>query len=130
MAREWKARPATRPTTITEAARRYHSCALALARSFGLPLTEAFVQTYHPAISSVFIEASRADLRLPAGVQLPPLAAAVASPNGQGALQPEASNRAIGEAIGVSAMTVGRDLAPVTNVTAEPAPMTDAEVST
>jgi hypothetical protein len=63
------------PTSITECARRYHAAAAALATSFGLPLTAAFVQAYHSAISSVYIEAGRAGVRLPSGVQLPPLTA-------------------------------------------------------
>jgi hypothetical protein len=43
------------------------------------------------------------------------------------ALQPEASNRAIGQAVGVSDMTVGRDLTAATNVAPEPQPAADAE---
>jgi hypothetical protein len=61
------------PTTLTECARRYHACALALAKSLGLPMTAAFLQEYHSAISCVYIEAGRAGVRLPSGVQLPPL---------------------------------------------------------
>jgi hypothetical protein len=38
-------------------------------------MTAAFVQEYHSAISCVYIEAGRAGVRLPSGVQLPPLAA-------------------------------------------------------
>jgi hypothetical protein len=77
MARPWKSSRsdhAPRATgTITEVARRYHACAMALAKSFGMPLTADFLQAYHSAISSVYIEAGRAGIRLPAGVQLPPL---------------------------------------------------------
>jgi hypothetical protein len=51
---------------------------------------------YPSAVSTVFIECSRCELRLPASVKLPPLV----PPNGHGVLQPEASNRAIAEAVG------------------------------
>jgi hypothetical protein len=78
--------PSAPPTTITELARRYHSCAVALATSLGLPLTEAFLRDHRESVSSIFIAADRAGVRLPAGVQLPPLAEApVASVNGHGA---------------------------------------------
>ena len=106
MARDWKPRPTPRPTSITEICRRYYACALALSKVMGVPLTETFMQAYHSAISSTFIETSRCELRLPAGVTLPPLV----PPNGQGARQPEASNPAIAEAVGVDKRTIGRDL--------------------
>ncbi len=81
MPRDWKPRPAPKPTSITEICRRYYACALALSKVMGVPLTETFMQAYHSAISSTFIETSRCELRLPAGVTLPPLV----PPNGQGA---------------------------------------------
>src|SRR3712207_4456753 len=81
MAKTWKpARPpvsGVAPTTITEIARRYYSCAVALAKVMGLPLTETFLTEHHAAIASCFIETSRCELRLPAGATLPPLAAPV-----------------------------------------------------
>jgi hypothetical protein len=43
MARDWKARPAPKPTTITECARHYHSCAVALAQTLGPALAKMFV---------------------------------------------------------------------------------------
>lgn len=106
MPHDWKPRPAPKPTSITEICRRYYACALALSKVMGVPLTETFMQAYHSAISSTFIETSRCELRLPAGVTLPPLV----PPNGQGARQPEASNPAIAEAVGVDKRTIGRDL--------------------
>jgi hypothetical protein len=66
------------PTTLTECARRYHAAALALSRTFGLPLTLEFVQTYHPAISSIYIESGKVGVRLPDRVTLPPLRDVVA----------------------------------------------------
>jgi hypothetical protein len=68
--------PSGEPTTLTECARRYHGAALALARTFGVPLTAKFLQTYHSAISSVYIESGRAGVRLEPTVQLPSLAPA------------------------------------------------------
>jgi hypothetical protein len=68
--------PSAPPTTITELARRYHSCAVALSRSLGIPMSETFVLEFHNAISSIFIAADRAGVRLPPAVQLPPLAEA------------------------------------------------------
>jgi hypothetical protein len=74
MARQWKRQPPTpEATSVTECARRYHACAVALAKSFGLPMTTAFLQEYHSAISCVYIEAGRAGVRLPSGVAFPPL---------------------------------------------------------
>jgi hypothetical protein len=70
------------PTTITELARRYHSCAVALARSLGIPMSETFLLQFHNAISSIFIASDRAGVRLAPSVPLPPLAdATVASTN-------------------------------------------------
>lgn len=65
--------PAFTPTTITEITRRYHACALALAKTLGVPLSEAFLQAHRESISCCFIEAGRAGVRLPASVPLPPL---------------------------------------------------------
>jgi hypothetical protein len=78
------------PTTLTEIARRYYACAVALAKAMGVPLSETFLREHRESISCCFIEAGRAGVRLPAGVQLPPLRAAapVASTNGQ----PDESN--------------------------------------
>jgi hypothetical protein len=45
--------PPVDPTTITELARRYHSCAVALATSLGLPLTEAFLRDHRESVSSI-----------------------------------------------------------------------------
>src|SRR5262245_35264417 len=75
MAFDRSSRPAPAKTTISECARRYHSCALAFSRSLGIPLAEA-LRDYHAPITAVFIEASRCGLRLPAGVTLPRLAEA------------------------------------------------------
>jgi hypothetical protein len=67
--------PSAPTTTITELARRYHSCAVALATSLGLPLTEAFLRDHRESVSSIFIAADRAGVRLPSWIQLPPLTA-------------------------------------------------------
>jgi hypothetical protein len=61
------------PTTLTEIARRYYACAVALAKAMGLPLTETFLREHRESISCCFIEAGRAGVRLPPAVQLPPL---------------------------------------------------------
>jgi hypothetical protein len=84
MARDWKARPAPAKTSLTEIARRYHAAAVALAQTLGLPL-EAVLSQHRESVTAIFIEASRCELRLPAGVHLPPLvvAAPVATTNGQ-----------------------------------------------
>jgi hypothetical protein len=74
MARDWKARPAPKPTSITEVARRYHAAAVALAQTLGLPLPEVLTQ-HRESVTAVFIECGRCDLRVPARVQLPPLTA-------------------------------------------------------
>src|SRR6266404_5683807 len=67
------------PTTITELARRYHSCAVALAKSLGLPMSEAFLRDHRESVSSIFIASDRAGVRLASGVTLPPLADAPVS---------------------------------------------------
>jgi hypothetical protein len=93
MAREWKSRPPAAKTSITECARRYHAAAAALARTFGVPLTAEFVREYHPAISCVFIESGRAEVRLPASVTLAPLSATtVAAVERYGPLGPVAED--------------------------------------
>jgi hypothetical protein len=63
------------PTTLTEITRRYYACAVALAKAMGLPLSETFMREHRESISCCFIEAGRVGVRLPPGVQLPPLAA-------------------------------------------------------
>jgi hypothetical protein len=60
---------------LTEITRRYYATAVALAKAMGLPLTEDFLRQHRESISTCFIEAGRAGIRLPAGVQLPPLTA-------------------------------------------------------
>jgi hypothetical protein len=92
MARQWKRNaPTPEVSSVTECARRYHACAVALARSFGLPMTAAFLQEYHAAISCVYIEAGRAGVRLPPTVPLPPLTPPAATTNGQApAMEPQA----------------------------------------
>jgi hypothetical protein len=84
MARDGKPRQAPRPTSITEVARRYHAAALALAQTWGLPVAEVLTQ-HREAVTAVFIECGRCDLRVPAGVTLAPLAeASGASTHGRG----------------------------------------------
>ena len=65
--------PPKPPETISGIARRYHACALALATTWGLPV-EQVLREHRESVTAVFIETSRAELRLAAGVQLPPLA--------------------------------------------------------
>jgi hypothetical protein len=77
------------PTTITELARRYHSCAVALSRALGIPMSETFVLQFHNAISSIFIASDRAGVRLASGVQLPPLGGLAADATHGQALEPE-----------------------------------------
>jgi hypothetical protein len=72
MARNWNARSAPKPTSITEVARRYHAAAVALAQTLGLSLPEVLTQ-HRESVTAVFIECGRCDLRLPAGVRLPPV---------------------------------------------------------
>ena len=82
MAKRWKSSPASHdprpPETISGIARRYHACAVAFASTLGIPLAEA-LQAYHGPVTAIFIETSRAELRLPATVTLPPLAGGNAS---------------------------------------------------
>jgi hypothetical protein len=84
MARAWKSRPAPPKTSITEIARRYHAAAVALAQTLGLSLQEVLSQ-HRESVTAIFIECGRCDLRLPAGVSLPPLGrtAPAAPTNGQ-----------------------------------------------
>jgi hypothetical protein len=83
MARAWKSRHTPRPTSLTAIAKTYHGCATAFAASLGISLAEA-LKAYHGPITAIFIEACRQEIRVPAGVTLPPLVkASVASPNGQ-----------------------------------------------
>jgi hypothetical protein len=72
MARDWKARPTPAKTSLTEIARRYHAAAVALAQTLGLSVPEVLMQ-HRESVTAIFIEASRAELRLPASVQLSPL---------------------------------------------------------
>jgi hypothetical protein len=74
MAREWKPRQVPSRTSITEIARRYHACAVALGQTLGLSLAEVLTQ-HRESVTAIFIECGRSDLRLPANVKLPPLAA-------------------------------------------------------
>jgi hypothetical protein len=84
MAREWKSRPASRPTTLTEIARRYHAAAVALAQTLDLSLEEVLTQ-HRESVTAIFIESSKCEVRLPASVRLPPLGAeaAISQANGQ-----------------------------------------------
>jgi hypothetical protein len=81
MARDWKPRPASRPTTITEVARRYHAAAVALSRTLGLSLAEVLAQ-HRESVTAIFIECGRSDLRVAAGVKLPRLAMPESPANG------------------------------------------------
>jgi hypothetical protein len=74
MAREWKARQIPSRTSITEVARRYHACAVALAQTLGLAVAEV-LREHRESVTAVFIECGRSDLRLAANIQLPPLVA-------------------------------------------------------
>jgi hypothetical protein len=49
----------------------------------GLPLSEQFMKDHRESISTCFIEAGKAGVRLPSGVQLPPLSAPDVPTNGQ-----------------------------------------------
>ncbi|HEX9872534.1 MAG TPA: hypothetical protein VGC99_28840 [Candidatus Tectomicrobia bacterium] len=99
MPRSWKPsaapHPRQPPDTISGIARRYHACAVAFASTLGIPLAEA-LQAYHGPVTAIFIETSRAELRLPATVTLPPLtggnASATRPPPSPG--RPEESDRA------------------------------------
>jgi len=59
--------------SITEVARRYHACALAVAHTFGISLEEA-VSERREICTAIFMQASREGLKLPATVELPTLA--------------------------------------------------------
>jgi hypothetical protein len=86
MARDGKSsRQAPRPTSITEVARRYHAAAVALGETLGLSVPEVLTQ-HRESVTAVFIECGRCDLRVPAGVTLPPLVGRtpMASTHGQG----------------------------------------------
>jgi hypothetical protein len=61
------------PTTLTEIARRYYACAIALSKAMGVPMSETFLREHRESISCCFIEAGRAGVRLPPAVPLPPL---------------------------------------------------------
>jgi hypothetical protein len=100
MARAWKSRPASPPTSITECARRYHACAVALGQSLGLSLADTLA-THRESVTAIYIETSRCDLRLPAGVTLPPLAT------------PE--RPVLGDATAVQPLTGSHNGAPVAN---------------
>jgi hypothetical protein len=78
--------PIAEPTTLHEITRRYYACAVQLAKTMGLPLTETFITQHREPISCCFIESGKAGVRLPAAVHLPSLLvdAPVVSPNGQG----------------------------------------------
>jgi hypothetical protein len=67
--------PSATPTNLTEIARRYYACAIALAKAMGVPMSETFLREHRESISCCFIEAGRAGVRLPPAVQLPPLTA-------------------------------------------------------
>ncbi len=69
------------PTTLTEITRRYYACAVALAKAMGLPMSETFLREHRESVSCCFIEAGRAGVRLPSGVQLPPLTQANGQPD-------------------------------------------------
>jgi hypothetical protein len=79
MARDWKARSTPGKTSITEAARRYHATALALAQSLGVSLAEVLTQ-HRESVTAIYIECSRCEVRLPASIKLPPLAGEVDAP--------------------------------------------------
>jgi len=84
--------PTFAPTTLTEIARRYYACAIALAKAMGVPMTEDFLRQHRESISCCFIEAGRAGVRLPPAVHLPPLGGSpTAATNGQ-APSPETSD--------------------------------------
>ena len=65
--------PPTRPS-ITDVARRYHACALAVATTFGITLEEALNER-REVVTTVFVQASWEGLKLPACVELTPLTA-------------------------------------------------------
>ena len=63
--------PRVRPS-ITEVARRYHACALALAQTFHISLEEV-LDDRREVCTAVFMQASREGIRLASRVDLPPL---------------------------------------------------------
>ena len=74
---------ASKPS-ITEVARRYHACALAVATTFGISLEEA-VNERRELCTAIFLQASREGLKLPPTVELPTLVTAqplILTPNG------------------------------------------------
>jgi hypothetical protein len=71
------------PTTLTEITRRYYACAVALAKAMGVPMSETFLREHRESISCCFIEAGRAGVWLPSGVQLPPLHMAAGDHHGE-----------------------------------------------
>jgi hypothetical protein len=75
--------PTFAPTSLTEIARRYYACAMALSKAMGVPMSETFMRQHRESVTACFIESGRAGVRLPSGVQLPPLAQA----NGQPAVR-------------------------------------------
>jgi hypothetical protein len=80
MARDWKPRQPPAKTSLTEIARRYHAAAVALAQTLGLSVPEVLAQ-HRESVTAIFIESGRCDLRLPAGVQLPPLVTTAVEPS-------------------------------------------------
>jgi hypothetical protein len=106
--------PSFAPTSLTEIARRYYACAVALAKAMGVPMSETFMREHRESISCCFIEAGRAGVRLPPAVQLPPLTApSAASVNGQ-APEPEEvpSSNGHGATVDESRATHDDDMAP------------------
>jgi hypothetical protein len=83
MARDWKPRQPPAKTSLTEIARRYHAAAVALARTLGLSVQETLA-AHRESVTAIFIESGRCDLRLPAGVTLPRLAADAPVAQGNG----------------------------------------------
>jgi hypothetical protein len=84
MARDWTSRQPPAKSSITEVARRYHACALALAQTLGLTLQEVLTQ-HRESVTAVFIESSKCELRLSASVTLPPVVSAVKEPRSRDA---------------------------------------------
>jgi hypothetical protein len=86
MAREWKSHPAPKPTSITECARRYHAAAVALSQTLGVSLQEV-LREHRESVTAVYIESSKCEVRLPAGVTLPPLVGEASVVTGNGSLK-------------------------------------------
>jgi hypothetical protein len=40
--------PSVTPMTLTEIARRYYACAIALSKAMGVPMSETFMKRVHP----------------------------------------------------------------------------------